>query len=133
MNNDTSSIINPLDIIASIEKYKDDNAELARLYLGMCETADVIEEIKKSILKRVEANLFNANIDWDQSQIATYGMTDPKPISRLDKQAWETAVFENPELSKLEVEYYKAQMPFMVNATQPSRPFVRRKRGSYNE
>jgi len=117
-----------LDFTTAIEQAKNDNGDLAKLYLMICEQINELEHHKDAIYEHLERNLVENNQVWGECEVATFGMTEPKPSTKIDKKAWEIAVADSIELNALELEYLKAQMPFMIDATQNSRPFIRRKR-----
>ena len=120
------------DFATAIEQAKNDNGDLAKLYLMICEQIAELEHHKDAIYEHLERNLIENNQMWGECEVASFGMTEPKPSTKIDKKAWEIAVADSLELNALELEYFKAQMPFMIDATQDSRPFIRRKR-SRNE
>lgn len=117
------------ELEAAIETNRDDNDELARLYLAMNDAAAQISALKKIALEHLEANLRNAGFDRGECDIATYGITDPAPHAKVDEKAWDAAVADSIELTQLEIEYNKARAPYLIDATQDPRPYVRKKRG----
>ena len=113
-----------------IETYADDNDELARIYVQLNDLSRRVSELKKLISAHIDENLRSQDLRWGECDIASYGITDPTPRAKIDEKAWQAAVEESMELTKLELEYQKARSPFMYDATQEPRVYIRKKRGA---
>jgi len=116
---------------ARIVTNSDDNEELVRVYIILSDLANSINALKKSVMVYVENNLRNAGKTWDETENASFGITDPKPRSRVDEKAWESAMESSLELTKLQVEYDRARSPFLQDATQQPRVYIRRRGNSH--
>jgi len=117
---------------ARIVTNADDNEELVGIYLKLIDLSNSINVLKSTILHYVETNLRREDKTWDEIDEASFGITDPKPKAKIDEKAWDTAMTESMELTKLQVEYDRARAPFLTDATQEPRPYIRRK-GSAHE
>jgi len=112
-----------------IEQNQDSNGELSRIYIAILNLETFLGAMKKNIMEHVERNLTEANLIWGESDIATFGITQPTPRAKVDEKAWCAAVTFSDELRLLDTEYEKARMAYLKDATQPKRPYIRKKRG----
>lgn len=113
-----------------LETNSDDNDEVVRIYLDLCAEARRISKLKSRALTLVGENLDAAGTSWDENEFATYGFTQPRPRSKVSEKMWREALEENESLAQLQEEYDKARAPFLVDATQTPRPYVKEKKGS---
>jgi len=117
------------DTETRIEQNKDNNEELARIYIAMLNLETFLGTMKKDIMEHVERNLVESNLIWGESDIATFGITQPTPRAKVDEKAWRDAVAFSNELRLLDSEYEKARLAYLVDATQSKRPYIHKKRG----
>lgn len=120
--------MNPEEISAHLDTHADDLDELTKTYLDLCDLANVISALKKKALQHIEDEMLSRDIEHGETDLATFGMTNPKPSVRVDEKAWEKAVADDAALLDLKNEYEKARFPFMKDATRSPRAYVRRKR-----
>ena len=112
-----------------IDKSQESNDELASLYIGILNLESFLSAMKSAIMEHVEHNLIEANLNWGESDMATFGITQPTPKSKVDESAWRAAVLMSEELRALEVEYERARMSYLTDATQMPRPYIHKKKG----
>jgi len=117
------------DTEARIEQNKTNNEELARIYIAMLNLETFLSTMKKDIMEHVERNLVEADLIWGESDVATFGITQPTPKAKVDEKAWRDAVAFSNELRLLDAEYEKARMTYLIDATQSKRPYIHKKRG----
>lgn len=115
---------------SKIAKRSGNNAALAKIYIELNDVARMVSAVKSTILQHVEENLRRDGLRWDECDVANFGITDPTPRAKVDEKAWEAALESSLELTKLENEYQSARTPFLVDATQDERPYIRKKRGA---
>lgn len=111
-----------------LRSIREDPEALCQFYLDLLDHQQQIHELKRKTLSHIESILENDDLDHGETDIATYGMTNPKPSVKIDKKEWKEAIETNPDLADLQREYERAQLPFMVDATQSPRPYIRKKR-----
>jgi len=114
---------------ARIEKNKNSNDELARVYVALLNLETFLKAMKTDIMEHVERNLVESNLIWGECDVATFGITQPTPRSKVDEKAWNEAILGSHELYALDAEYAKARMAYYKDATQRKRPYIKMKKG----
>ena len=117
------------DVEASIEQNKANNDELARVYVALLNLETFLKAMKTNVIEHVERNLVEANLIWGECDVATFGITQPTPRSKVDEGAWEDAILGSKELHALNTEYTKARMAYYTDSTQRKRPYIKMKKG----
>ncbi len=117
------------DVEERIKSSETNNEELARIYVAMLNLETFLSAMKKDIMEHVERNLVESNLIWGECDIATFGITQPTPRSKVDEKAWHSAISFSKELHALDTEYEKARMAYLKDSTQLKRPYIRKKKG----
>jgi len=110
-----------------IEEHHDDPEALADYYIELHRVKKGIDALKHQIRDLLGNWMHNHHIDWGETDNATFGITNPSPRAKVNEQRWQEAVQKSVVLQALQTEYDNARKPFMEDATQPPRPFVRQK------
>ena len=118
------------EIELRIEKSKKKNGELAETYLSLLNLERFTGEMKSRILSYVEANLAVSGSAWGESDLTTFGTTQPSPRSKVNEKAWQSAIESSSTLQKLHEEYRSARMAYYIDATQQPRTYIKRKKGT---
>jgi hypothetical protein len=116
-------------IESRIKRNSSNSDKLAEIYVSLNDAIGIMQAFKSTILDHIDENLRELGTRWGECAVANYGITDPNPRLKVDNSAWEDACENSEELAELEAEYQKARSPFMVDATQDERPYIRKKRG----
>ncbi len=117
------------DVEERIKSSETNNEELARIYVAMLNLETFLSAMKSDIMEYVERNLIESNLIWGECDIATFGITQPTPRSKVDEKAWRSAVGLSNELRALDTEYEKARMAYLTDSTQHKRPYIKKKKG----
>jgi hypothetical protein len=117
------------EAVEYIKEHKDDPKALADCYAEMHEIAKQANKLKRGILDLIGNWMHETGVDWGETEQVTFGITNPNPRSKVNEKRWQEAVENSEVLAALEEEYNNARKPFLEDATQPPRPYIRKKRG----
>lgn len=111
-----------------VVSHYDDPASLTQVYVDLCETIAILEQLKKDCLLGVERYLIDNKLDRAENPVASFGITRPVPRIKVDEKAWERAVANNPELASLAYTYNLERERFAVEVVDKPRPYIKGKK-----